>query len=143
MDGINMDEFRSFTRKEYYEIWQKVKAGEELDGEEKIIGELMEQHEEFYDDWDSTDFDYEYDPEIDEVNPFLHIMMDTIVMKQITTNDPPQTRFTYNKLTARGNSHLEAVHKIATVVANEIWNIMHEEREFDEKSYIWELKQLK
>ncbi len=143
MDDMNFNELQSISREHYYDIWQKVKAGEELEGEEKIIGKLMKQHEEFYDDWDSTNFDYQYDPDIDKVNPFLHLVMDTIVMNQITANDPPQTRFTYNKLTARGDSHLDAVHKIASVVVEEIWNIMHDKKKFDLKNFTRKLKQLK
>lgn len=143
MEKFNLSEIRELSRQQCYDIWKRYNAGEPLEGEEKIIAELMYQHEEYYDAWSSTDFDYEYSPEKDAVNPFLHLAVDTIVMNQITNNDPPQTRFTYNKLTAQGYSHLEAIHKIAYVVIKEIWNIIHENRPFDEKKYVNELKKLK
>lgn len=142
MEHFDLNEIRSLSRESYHDTWLRVKAGKELEGEEKIIGELMRQHEEFYDDWDSTDFDHEYDPDT-EVNPFMHLVMDTIVMNQITNNDPPQTRFTYNKLTARRDSHLDAIHKISYIVAEEIWNIMHDKKAFNEKAYTTKLKKLK
>ncbi|MFA3783391.1 DUF1841 family protein [Melioribacteraceae bacterium 4301-Me] len=143
MEKFNLSEIKELSRRQYHDIWQRYNAGEPLEEEEKIIAELMAEHEEFYDDWNSTDFDYEYSPEKDEVNPFLHLMIDTVVMNQILANDPPQTRFTYNKLTARGYSHLEAIHEIAAVVVEEIWNILHEKRPFDEKKYVSKLKKLK
>ncbi|MBU1299704.1 MAG: DUF1841 family protein [Bacteroidetes bacterium] len=142
MEDLNLSELRALTRENYHNIWQRVKAGEELEGEEKIIGELMKLHKEFYDEWESTDFDYEYNPDT-EINPFLHIMLDTVVMNQITKNDPPQAKFTYNKLTARGHSHLETVHKIAAIIVGEIWDIMKNNRMFDEKGYVAKLKKLK
>ncbi|MFA4923939.1 MAG: DUF1841 family protein [Ignavibacteriaceae bacterium] len=142
MEDFNLNEFRPLSRKNYHDIWRRVKDGKELEGEEKIIGDLMKQHVEFHAEWESTDFEYEYDHET-EVNPFMHIMIDTIVMNQVTKNDPPQTRFTYNKLTAKGYSHLEAIHKIDSVVVEEIWGIMKNGRTFDEKKYAAKLKGLK
>lgn len=143
MEHDFFNKLQNQDREKLYHIWQKFKNGEKLDGEEKIIGELMALHKEFYSYWDSTDFDYVFSPETDEVNPFLHLMLDNIVMNQITENDPPQSKFTYNKLTARGDSHLEAIHKIASVIAEEIWYIMKEKKPFNKKLYINKLKKLK
>lgn len=141
MEEFNLNGLNSLSREHYYNIWQRVKAGEKLEGEEKIIGDLMWQHEEYYNEWDSTDFERDFDPETD-VNPFVHIMIDSIVITQISKNDPPQTRFTYNLLIAKGHSHLEAIHKIDSVVVEEIWALMKEGREFNEKQYIAKLKRL-
>lgn len=142
MKDFDLSEIRELNRKKYYNIWQLVKAGETLKGEDQIIGELMKQHEEYYSEWESTDFEYEYDPET-EANPFMHIMIDTIVMNQMAKNDPRQTRLTYNKLTARGYSHLEAIHKIDLVIAEEIWEIITNRKVFNENNYITKLKKLK
>lgn len=79
----------------------------------------MKQHQEFYKDWDSTDFDYEYDIDT-EVNPFMHISLYSIVVNQINSKNPKQTGFTYNKLRAQGDSNLEAIHKITSVVLENI-----------------------
>ena len=131
-----------FSRSQYFEIWKKVKAGNKLEGEEKIIGELMQQHKEFYNEWESTNFDYEYDPDT-EVNPFLHIQFDLIVMNQMNNNNPAQTKITYDSLIKHNHSHLEATHKIASVLAEEIWSVFSFKKEFNEKRYIDKLKKLK
>ncbi len=138
----NIKQLNAFTREQYHDIWVRINAGSLLDEEEQVIGELMKQHKEFYKDWDSTDFDYEYDIDT-EVNPFMHISLDSIVVNQINSNNPKQTGFTYNKLRARGDSHLEAIHKIASVIAENIWDVMKYGKEFNEKKYIQKLKHLR
>jgi hypothetical protein len=133
---------KSETRKHYYKIWQKYKARETLKGEEKTIVDLMALHKDWYHFWDSTDFDREFDPDT-EINPFIHITLDNIITNQINNRKPEQANFTYNKLTARGDSHLEAIHKIAYVFALEFFPVMKEGKTFNDKRYIWKLKNLK
>jgi hypothetical protein len=133
----------SKNRERYYEIWQKYKANENLEGEESTIAGLMALHKDWYSYWESTDFKRKFDPAADEFNPFLHITFDTIIMNQINANNPQQTKFTYNKLTARGDSHLEAIHKIASVFAEEFFPVMKKEKEFNERRYNRRLKALK
>ncbi|VAX21756.1 hypothetical protein MNBD_IGNAVI01-2198 [hydrothermal vent metagenome] len=137
----SIKQLNALSREQYHDIWERTNAGTLLDEEEKVIGELMKQHKEFYKDWDSTDFDYEYDIDT-EVNPFMHIALDSIVVNQINGNNPKQSRFTYNKLRARGDSHLDAIHKIASVVLENLWEIMKYRKEFNEKKYIKQLKRI-
>ncbi len=141
MEPNELEQLSVVSREHFHFIWNAINSGDELEGEDKVIGELMQQHPEFYDDWNSTDFGYKYDPE-SEVNPFLHISLDAIVVNQLNNNDPKQTRITYNKLRREGDSHLDAVHKIAAVLVDEIWNIMRCGREFDERRYVRKLKRL-
>lgn len=47
----NIQQLKSFSREQYHDIWVRTNAGEILDKEEQIIGELMKQHKEFYKDW--------------------------------------------------------------------------------------------
>jgi Domain of unknown function (DUF1841) len=133
----------SGNRKRYYNIWRRYKSSEPLEGEESTIAELMALHKDWYHFWESPDFERTFDPETDEFNPFLHITFDTIVMNQIKNKEPEQIRFTYNKLTARGDSHLEAIHKIAYVFTQEFFPVMKDQKEFNNKRYIRKLKELK
>lgn len=72
----------------------------------------------------------------------MHISFDSIVVNQINSNSPKQTGFTYNKLRAQGDSHLDAIHKIASVIAENLWDIMKYGKEFNEKKYIRQLKRI-
>ena len=56
MDGLNFSVQESDNRKLYYEIWQRYKSGVKLDGEENVIAELMALHKDFYQYWNSADF---------------------------------------------------------------------------------------
>ena len=143
MQKLNLSSLSSPNREKLFNIWQAYKSGVQLEGEEKTIAELMALHEDWYHYWDSTDFDRKFDPETDQVNPFLHLSFDTIIMNQINNKDPEQARFTYNKLTARGDTHLEAVHKMSAVFVEEFFPVMKEEKEFNEKRYVRRLKDLK
>ena len=143
MENLDSSLLNTYHRRKLYEIWQKYKANESLEDEESTITELMALHKDWYHFWESTDFDYKFDPNVDEFDPFFHITLDTIVMNQINQRNPEQTRFTYNKLTARGDSHLDAIHKIAAVFAEEFFPVMKHGKEFNSKRYIRKLKELK
>ena len=137
-----LKELKSFSREHLHAIWQSYKAGEMLEGEDKVTAELMDLHPEYYDDWNSTNFDREFDPEND-VNPFLHITFDIIIMNQINANDPPQAKFTYNKLVARGYNHIEVIHRMGSILLEEYWGVMNLGKSFNVKSYSRKLKNLK
>jgi Domain of unknown function (DUF1841) len=143
MGNLDLSFLRSENREHFHNIWQRYKTSESLEGEESTIAELMALHKDWYHFWESTDFKQEFSPETDEFNPFLHITLDTIIMNQINNRDPEQTRFTYNKLTARGDSHLDAIHKIAAVFVEEFFPVMKYQKEFNNKKYIRKLKELK
>mgnify|MGYP000037091691 CR=1 FL=1 len=114
----NINQLNVLSREQYHDIWVRINAGSLLDEEEQVIGKLMKQHKEFYKDWDST------------------------VVNQINSNNPKQTGFTYNKLRAQGDSHLDAIHKIASVVLENIWDVMKYGKKFNEKKYIQKLKRI-
>jgi hypothetical protein len=126
------------NRKFYSDIWQKYKNNEDLAGEESKMADLMALHKDWYKYWESPeDFDYT------EFNPFAHLTFDTIILNQIDNNDPPQAKLTYNKLTSRGLSHLEAIHEIASVFAEEFFNTFKLNKTFNVKRYSGRLKELK
>jgi hypothetical protein len=64
-------------------------------------------------------------------------------MNQINERNPEQARYTYNKLTARGDSHLDAIHKMALVFTEEIFPVMKYQKEFNNRRYTCKLKELK
>jgi hypothetical protein len=142
MQRLDPESLNLQNRKRYYEIWQKYKNKEQLEGEENTIAELMALHKDWYHFWESTDFDYKFTPDVDGFDPFLHVTMDTIIMNQINSREPEQASFTYNKLTARGDSHLEAIHKMAYMFTEEFFPVMKYGKTFNNKRYRRKLKEL-
>jgi len=102
----------------------------------------MRQHPEYVDLWGRLD-------ELDEeqivregVNPMLHVMVHHIVENQIADNDPPQTAETVRALVQKGLSRHEAVHRVGGVVSDEIFEILKDDRPFDEIGYVRSLRKL-
>ena len=143
MNDFDLSANRLEERKRYYNIWQRYKNNELLEGEDDNIAGLMALHKDWYGYWDSTDFEREFNLHIDELNPFLHITFDSVIMNQINNSDPEQARDTYNKLTAGGDSHLEAIHKMVDIFLSEYWEIMRYRKKFNLKRYTRKLKELK
>ena len=136
-------ELQRFNRMQIYDIWNRVKSGEPLEGEEKVLGELMQAHTEYHAVWDKADklVNKKYDPETD-VNPFAHIAIDAAVVNQIEQRNPPEVRQVYNRLRAKGLSHLEAIHKIDLVFVEELWHVLKHRKPFDTARYVKKVKRL-
>jgi hypothetical protein len=64
------------------------------------------------------------------------------VDQQIRSNDPPETRQTFDRLVASGHSEDEARRLIGTALAVEIFNIMKHEQEFDRVRFARNLARL-
>lgn len=58
-----------------------------------------------------------------------------IVVNQLETGDPPETRATLDRLMAAGNSEGEAMQLIAAVARNEMQAMLAGSREFDNARY--------
>lgn len=114
--------FSAQTRYSFYETWQAVNAGEELHGEEKVVGELMQQHPELYDTWDNAD-----------KIAFMHIVIDSIVVNQITQDTSPDVADAHDRLREQGLSHLEAIHEIDLIFVQELWPVL--KHPFNAKRY--------
>ncbi|MCW5592705.1 MAG: hypothetical protein KIS74_11455 [Burkholderiales bacterium] len=58
-----------------------------------------------------------------------------VVVNQLETGDPPETKATLDRLMADGNSRGEAMQLIAAVARNEMQAMMSEGRAFDNARY--------
>lgn len=65
-----------------------------------------------------------------------------VVNNQIKANNPPCTMKTFLQLQKQGCSKQEAKEMIAAVVLEEIYDVLNENRRFDEKKYEQKLKEL-
>ena len=65
-----------------------------------------------------------------------------VIESQITTNDPPETKQTLERLIAEGFSTKEATKLIGNVVIAEVFDVMAEEKPFDMNRYIAALSRL-
>ncbi len=64
-------------------------------------------------------------------NEQLHTTMHVIVENQLAANDPPEVSATLKRLVADGLTRHEAVHAIASVVAEALFGVMKKRQKAD------------
>ena len=106
-------------------------GGEQLNDEDRRTAAAMVEHSEYAHLWSGLDQLSDAEIKKDGTNPILHITMHAAVESQIAGREPPEVAQTVAALERRGLSHHEAVHRVASVLAGEIWYVMHERRPFD------------
>jgi hypothetical protein len=140
---VDWDVMRQGSRRKYFEIWQRMKKNIPLTGEEKLIGKVMQEHEQFHNTWEFADVlgDVEYDVE-SEVNPYLHVVVHTIIENQLEQNYPEEVGRVFKLLETEGIDRHEIIHQIGTALLEEIIKIIHLNQPFDSNNYVEQLKGL-
>jgi peroxiredoxin family protein len=65
-----------------------------------------------------------------------------IIENQMREGTPPQTKTTYNRLISAGHSKLEAMKLIGCAVTVEIFDVMKENKPYNEERYVAALEAL-
>lgn len=78
----------------------------------------------------------------DPTEDVLRSAMFEVVENQIRDDDPPETRQTLERLKSEGFSHDEAMQMLAGVVAEELFNVFNNMREFDRVAFVAALHKL-
>ena len=72
----------------------------------------------------------------------LRDQISEVIKNQIRSNDPPETKLTYDRLIALGYSEFETKQLIGQCVALEMFTVIKEQLPFNEARYVKNLKQL-
>lgn len=75
-------------------------------------------------------------------NPYLRATLMEVVDKQLETNDPPETRLTYERLLREGHTEEDAKRLIACAVTEEIFDILKQKKPFNRVRYVAALNAL-
>jgi hypothetical protein len=75
-------------------------------------------------------------------NPRLKSAILQVVENQINSNDPPETKQTFNRLVSEGFSNKDAKELIGTVVVAEVFDVMKEGKPFNIERYVNALNKL-
>ena len=139
--------FRSANREHLHSLWEKAKNNE-LDGlgdEDRRLAEAMLLHEdEFFNAFEFADVlhDREFDPDTD-VNPFLHITIQTAVENQLAAKDPIEVFQFYNAMRKKKCSHHDTIHLIGAILVPLMFDTMKHQKPFDNDRYVSMLKKYK
>ena len=77
-----------------------------------------------------------------ETNPVLREAIFEVVENQLDANDPPETGIALARLIEEGYSEEDARVYIAQAVSVEIWDALHNKKEFNLERYIRNLENL-
>jgi len=134
---------RGALRRHFAAIWQKLKNHEPLEGEDKVYADLMQQHAVYHNTWEFADEleGHEYDTETD-VNPFVHIAFDAVIVNQVTLDEPRGIKNIYSRLRLKGLDHLDALHEMAGVFVTEFYEISRGRIPYSDERYLRELRKL-
>ena len=77
-----------------------------------------------------------------EGNPRLEKAILQAVSNQLRINKPPETKKTLNRLMEQGHSRPEAMKMIGAVLSAHIYDMLKEQRVYDNESYVRDLNRL-
>ena len=123
-------------------LWEMAQLGAPLsEGDARLI-EAMHEHPEYSHLWGRLDELSDEEIERDGVNPILHVTVHQIIENQLADGDPQEVGRVLKALMQQGLTRHEAIHRIGTVLADEIFHILRDGRPFDEPGYVRRLQQL-
>jgi hypothetical protein len=135
-------ELKALSREHMRLVWQTARTGGDLSDEDRRTAAAMAEHPEYTPLWERLDQLSDAEITAGGSNPILHVTMHAAIESQIAGGEPPEVAQTVWALERRGLSHHEAVHRVASVLAGEIWHVMQERRPFDPARYATRLTDL-
>ncbi len=142
MNDETMGATRETSRRRMREIWEQSSDDEaHFNDEERALLKAMRLHPEYYPLWDRLD-ELSNEELQDDTNPVLHITLHQIIETQIANREPPETDQTLTRLMTQGTTRHDAVHQIGAVFAEELYEVLKHQREFNSARYIKKLGRL-
>ena len=128
------DEARLFL----IDAWRKRRAGELLTPLEDLVTQLIAKHPEYHTMLENPERyqDKDYQPELGETNPFLHLMMHLTIEEQISIGQPHGIREHFARLTTRYESEHDAQHRMMECLGEMIWQAQRNGTPPDVKIYL-------
>jgi hypothetical protein len=142
MSEYSYGEMKSLTRRRTRLIWEKAQLGGELSDEDARLVEAMREHPEYADLWGHLDELSDEQIERDGTNPIMHIVIHSTIENQIAGGQPVETRQIVEALMQQGLSRHEAIHRVGSVLAEEIYSILKDKREYDRAGFVRKLRLL-
>jgi hypothetical protein len=136
------EELKGLTRQRADLIWKAAQMDEPLSDEDARLVQAMRDHPEYADLWGRLGELSDEQIQRDGTNPILHITIHQTLENQIAIGKPKETTQTVEALMQQGLSRHEAIHRVGTVLAEEIFHILKHERPFDEAGFVRKLQRL-
>jgi hypothetical protein len=134
---------RELSRSHIADIWRRGQQGESLGSEDAPFYQAMLDHPEYRDIWEHAAELGDREVVVQGANPFLHISLHSVVERQLADNNPPETAQALFRLTRGGMDRHEAIHLIASLLSELVWETLHKRQPADVASYRRRLRALK
>lgn len=139
---MNDELTKAMSRGRLFDLWQRAKENEPLEGEEAMMARMMKEHTEYFDVWERLENFGENEIVVDGVNPILHVSMHSVIENQLEQNTPPEARKALTALLKRGVARHEAIHAIASEFNMELFPMLKNSRPFNNLAYKRRLEKL-
>ncbi|MEW5787507.1 MAG: DUF1841 family protein [Pseudomonadota bacterium] len=129
---------RDQARNFFFDAWAKFRAGQPLTDLEALAVEHMGRHPEYHPVLDQPERYRERDwqPEMGETNPFLHLAMHLSISEQLSIDQPPGVQARYRALASRLADEHAAQHAVMDCLAEMIWQAQRHNRPPDGVAYL-------
>lgn len=133
MFNPSRDQARSF----FFDTWEKYRNGQPLVGLEKIALDVMLLHPEYHAVLDdrARSRSKDYGPEGGEMNPFLHLSLHLAIEEQISIDQPPGIRASFEALATKMGEH-DAKHRMLECLGETIWQAQRTGAAPDQQAYL-------
>lgn len=121
-------ELQGLDKRHLAYVWQKMKGGEELEGQEVFIGRSMADHPHWFPFFDTIGL-LEGDDELpDGQNPFSHVSMHVLVGSQVFNRAPREAEVFYRMRLRKGDDSHAIIHMLIEVFQRHlIWAVQNAE----------------
>ena len=129
------DPSREQVRELFFGAWRKYRAGGPLAGIEALALELILLHPEYHamlgEPEKYRDRDY-----TDEGNPFLHLSLHFALEEQLSIDQPPSIRSSYEKMLFKFKDRHTAMHEALECLAETVWRAQRDKAAPDAVAYL-------
>lgn len=133
MFNPSRDQARSF----FFDTWEKYGRGEPLSPLERIALEMILLHPEYHPLLaDRGNQALDYGPESGQMNPFLHLSLHLAIEEQLSIDQPPGIRASYEALAAKLGSAHDAKHRVLECLGETIWQAQRTGSAPDQDAYL-------
>ena len=133
---------REQSHERVYQLWQAAKVSAESEGDDARLVQALRDHPEYYEVWEHANEFLQEQAAIDGVNPFLHVVMHAAIENEAIQDDPPEVRAVLESKTSNDMQRHQAVHVIANVFAQCLYQALHTRERFDNDAYRRKLDKL-
>ena len=134
MFNPSRDQARSF----FFDAWEKYGRGEALSALETVALEVIFLHPEYQALLSDRALNQsrDYGPEGGEMNPFLHLSLHLAIEEQLSIDQPPGIRASFEALAAKLGSEHDAKHRVLECLGETIWQAQRTGTAPDHASYL-------